>query len=64
VTGGQVKDSFGKIEQFYDENENIAWKGPLIVLSSSMGASALEVFVKMIFTDSHCNQAKYVNARM
>ncbi|MDR2432792.1 MAG: carboxy terminal-processing peptidase [Puniceicoccales bacterium] len=41
----QVKDPFGKIEQFYDENEDIAWKGPLIVLSSSMSASASEILI-------------------
>ncbi|MDR1233068.1 MAG: carboxy terminal-processing peptidase [Puniceicoccales bacterium] len=41
----QVKDSFGKIEQFYDENEDIAWEGPLIVLSSSMSASASEILI-------------------
>ncbi|MDR2776857.1 MAG: carboxy terminal-processing peptidase [Puniceicoccales bacterium] len=41
----QVKDSFGKIEQFYDENEDIAWGGPLIVLSSSMSASASEILI-------------------
>ncbi|MDR2603204.1 MAG: carboxy terminal-processing peptidase [Puniceicoccales bacterium] len=41
----QVKDSFGRIEQFYDENEDIAWGGPLIVLSSSMSASASEILI-------------------
>ncbi|MDR2628731.1 MAG: carboxy terminal-processing peptidase, partial [Puniceicoccales bacterium] len=41
----QVKDSFGKIEQFYDENEDVAWGGPLIILSSSMSASASEILI-------------------
>jgi carboxyl-terminal processing protease len=41
----QVKDSFGKIEQFYDEDESIAWEGPLIILSSSMSASASEILI-------------------
>ncbi|MDR1891219.1 MAG: carboxy terminal-processing peptidase [Puniceicoccales bacterium] len=41
----QVKDSFGRIEKFYDENEYIAWEGPLIVLSSSMSASASEILI-------------------
>ncbi|MDR0693524.1 MAG: carboxy terminal-processing peptidase [Puniceicoccales bacterium] len=41
----QVKDSFGRIEQFYDENDDIDWGGPLIVLSSSMSASASEILI-------------------
>ncbi|MDR1401686.1 MAG: carboxy terminal-processing peptidase [Puniceicoccales bacterium] len=41
----QVKNSFGEIEQFYDENEEISWKGPLVVLSSSMSASASEILI-------------------
>jgi C-terminal processing protease CtpA/Prc len=35
----QIKDSFERIEKFYDENEDIAWEGPWIVLSSSMSVS-------------------------
>jgi carboxyl-terminal processing protease len=41
----QVKDSFGRIETFYDENENIAWERPFIVISSSMSASASEILI-------------------
>ncbi|MDR2737472.1 MAG: carboxy terminal-processing peptidase [Puniceicoccales bacterium] len=41
----QIKDSFGKIEKLCDEDENIAWDGPLVVLSSSMSASASEILI-------------------
>jgi carboxyl-terminal processing protease len=41
----QVKDTFGKIEKLCDEDESIAWEGPLVVLSSSMSASASEILI-------------------
>jgi carboxyl-terminal processing protease len=41
----QVKDSDGKIEKLFDDDASIAWKGPLVVLSSSLSASASEILI-------------------
>ncbi|MDR1414092.1 MAG: carboxy terminal-processing peptidase [Puniceicoccales bacterium] len=41
----QVKNSVGDIRQFYDKNDSIAWEGPLVLLSSSMSASASEILI-------------------
>jgi carboxyl-terminal processing protease len=41
----QVKNSLGNIEKLCDEDESITWDGPLIVLSSSMSASASEILI-------------------
>jgi carboxyl-terminal processing protease len=41
----QVKDTFGHIEKFYDNDASIAWNGPLIILSSPMSASASEILI-------------------
>ncbi len=41
----QVRDSFGTIENLCDNDSNIAWEGPLIVLTSSNSASASEILV-------------------
>ena len=40
----QVRDSQGRIEDYRDENEKVAWNGPLIVLTSKLSASASEIF--------------------
>ena len=40
----QVRDSQGRIEDYRDENEKVAWDGPLIVLTSKLSASASEIF--------------------
>jgi len=40
----QVRDSQGRIENYRDENTNVAWDGPLIVLTSKLSASASEIF--------------------
>lgn len=41
----QVKDSFGRIREYMDSEPTIAWKGPLIVLTSRYSASASEIVV-------------------
>jgi carboxyl-terminal processing protease len=41
----QVKDSFGRIEKLYDNDKKVAWDGPLVILSSSMSASASEILI-------------------
>ncbi len=40
----QVRDSQGRIEDYRDEDEKVAWNGPLIVLTSKLSASASEIF--------------------
>ena len=40
----QVRDSQGRSEDYRDEDEKVAWNGPLIVLTSKMSASASEIF--------------------
>jgi carboxyl-terminal processing protease len=39
----QVKDSFGQLSEFIDQNDFIAWNGPLIVFVSRYSASASEI---------------------
>lgn len=41
----QVKDSFGKVDNLVDDNDDIEWDGPLVILSSSMSASASEILI-------------------
>jgi carboxyl-terminal processing protease len=41
----QVKNSSGTIEQFFDDDANVAWRGPLVILSSSMSASASDILI-------------------
>jgi len=40
----QVKDQKGKITVFEDEKPGVAYKGPLVILTSRMSASASEIF--------------------
>lgn len=40
----QVRDSQGRSEDYRDEDEKVAWAGPLIVLTSKLSASASEIF--------------------
>lgn len=40
----QVRDSQGREEDYRDENEKVAWDGPLVVLTSKRSASASEIF--------------------
>jgi carboxyl-terminal processing protease len=40
----QVRDSQGRSEDYRDEDEKVAWDGPLIVLTSKLSASASEIF--------------------
>ena len=40
----QVRDSQGRSEDYRDEDEKVAWNGPLVVLTSKLSASASEIF--------------------
>ncbi len=40
----QVRDSQGRSEDYRDEDEKVAWDGPLVVLTSKLSASASEIF--------------------
>ena len=40
----QVRDSRDQQEDYRDENEKVAWDGPLVVLTSKRSASASEIF--------------------
>lgn len=40
----QVRDSQGRIEDYRDNDQKVAWNGPLIVLTSKLSASASEIF--------------------
>ncbi|MFM9001855.1 MAG: carboxy terminal-processing peptidase, partial [Opitutia bacterium] len=40
----QVRDSQGRQEDYRDENDKVAWDGPLVVLTSKRSASASEIF--------------------
>lgn len=40
----QVRDGQGRSEDYRDEDEKVAWDGPLIVLTSKLSASASEIF--------------------
>lgn len=44
----QVKDSGGRIQHFDDEDEGMAWSGPLVVATSKFSASASEIFAGAI----------------
>lgn len=44
----QVKDPFGQIEQLDDEDQGVAWDGPLVVLTSKFSASASEILAGAI----------------
>lgn len=44
----QVRNSFNKIEVGYDENPELAYSGPLLVLTNRMSASASEIFAGAI----------------
>ncbi|MDP1562153.1 MAG: carboxy terminal-processing peptidase [Pirellulaceae bacterium] len=44
----QVKDPLGQIEQLDDTNGNIAWGGPLVVVTSKFSASASEILAGAI----------------
>lgn len=39
----QVRDASGRVSQLRDENEKIAWDGPLMILVSRLSASATEI---------------------
>ena len=40
----QVRGSDGRSEDYRDEDEKVAWNGPLIVLTTKLSASASEIF--------------------
>ena len=40
-----VKDSFGHVETFSDDDNDVKWDGRLVILSSSMSASASEILI-------------------
>jgi len=40
----QVRDSQGRSEDYRDEDEKVAWNGPLVVLTTKLSASASEIF--------------------
>ena len=40
----QVKDTQGNMKHLDDENDKVAWDGPLVVLVSKLSASASEIF--------------------
>lgn len=40
-----VKDSFGNVETFSDDDNDVKWDGRLVILSSSMSASASEILI-------------------
>ncbi|QGJ71435.1 Periplasmic tail-specific proteinase [Planctomycetales bacterium 10988] len=44
----QVKDFRGNVEEHDDTDAGVAWKGPLVVLTSTMSASASEIFAAAI----------------
>jgi carboxyl-terminal processing protease len=44
----QVKDSFDRLGNFYNENEDLPSEGHLIVRSSSMSALASEVLIRAL----------------
>jgi carboxyl-terminal processing protease len=44
----QVKNSEGQSMAYEDENRGVAWDGPLIVMTSTMSASASEIFAGAI----------------
>jgi carboxyl-terminal processing protease len=44
----QVKDPDGRVQQYDDTDRGIAWKGPLVVLTSKFSASASEILAGAI----------------
>src|SRR5690606_19436498 len=44
----QVKDTRGQIEVHQDEDSNVAWKGPFVVIINRYSASASEIFAGAI----------------
>jgi carboxyl-terminal processing protease len=40
----QVRNSKGEADDYRDEDEKVAWNGPLVVLTSKLSASASEIF--------------------
>jgi carboxyl-terminal processing protease len=44
----QVKDAYGQVHGYEDENSNVAWSGPLVVLISKFSASASEILAGAI----------------
>lgn len=44
----QVKDSDGRIQQYDDTEAGMAWKGPLVVITSKFSASASEILAGAI----------------
>jgi len=44
----QVKDSSGKVQHYDDQEEGMAWKGPLVVVTSKLSASASEILAGAI----------------
>jgi len=44
----QVKDSDGRVQHYDDNDPGMAWKGPLVVVTSKFSASASEIFAGAI----------------
>ena len=44
----QVKDSYGRVQVYDDQDSGMAWKGPLVVVTSKFSASASEIFAGAI----------------
>ena len=44
----QVKDPDGRVQQYDDTDRGIAWKGPLVVMTSKFSASASEILAGAI----------------
>ncbi len=44
----QVKDSEGRAVTYEDEDRSVSWDGPLVVMTSTMSASASEIFAGAI----------------
>lgn len=44
----QVKDLYGRVQKYDDENRGVAWNGPLIVMTSKSSASASEILAGAI----------------
>lgn len=44
----QVKDGDGRVQPYYDEDAGMAWRGPLVVVTSRFSASASEILAGAI----------------
>ena len=44
----QVKDSYGRVQVYDDQDSGMSWKGPLVVVTSKFSASASEIFAGAI----------------